>query len=149
MKKFVSTDPQGHKGETDVWLTPLPLLERVGVFDYDPCPHQGHNTASILEQKDGLKSKWQGKVWLNPPYSEAEEWLDKLCTHGYGCALVFARTGSAWIQKYMRAADEICFIRGRISFMRTDGTYGHNAGADSMILCYGCKVKDRSLGVFR
>lgn len=146
---FVSTDSPSHKGNTDIWLTPLDLLKRIGEFDYDPCPYHGHNTAKFLEPKNGLKSKWFGKVWLNPPYSEAEVWLEKLCTHGHGCALLFARTGSSWIQKYMRASDEICFLRGRVSFMRPDGSYGHNAGADSMILCYGCKVSDRSLGVFR
>lgn len=146
---FVSTDPQSHKGKTDIWLTPLDLVERIGEFDYDPCPFQGHRTAKVLESGDGLKSQWKGKVYLNPPYSETELWLDKLATHGYGSALLFVRTGSKWIQKYLRAADEICFIRGRVSFMRPDGTFGHNAGADSMVLSYGCKVKDRSLGVFR
>ncbi len=148
MSNFVSTDPQSHKGKTDIWLTPLDLLERIGSFDYDPCPHKGHKTAKKLEEGDGLKSKWQGKVWLNPPYSEAEKWLDRLSTHGLGCALLFARTGSNWVQKYIRASDEICFIRGRISFMKPDGTYGHNAGSDSMILTYGMKIRDRSLGVF-
>ena len=148
MSKFVKTDPQSHKGNSDTWLTPLDLIARIGKFDYDPCPFVGHQTASILEEGDGLKSKWFGKVWLNPPYSESKLWLDKLATHGLGVALIFARTGSSWIQKYIRASDEICLLRGRISFMRPDGTFGHNAGADSMLLCYGCSVDDKSLGVF-
>lgn len=144
---FVSTDPQSHKGQSDIWLTPLDLLKRIGEYDYDPCPYIGHNTAKVLEQFDGLISKWFGKVWLNPPYSEAEKWLNKLVEHGHGSALIFARTGSKWVQPIMQKADNICFIKGRISFMKPDGTYGHNAGADSMLLNFGCEVEDKSLGL--
>lgn len=144
---FVSTDPVSHKGKTDVWLTPLSLIERIGDFDYDPCPYPGHQTAKKLEIADGLKSKWHGKVWLNPPYSDADKWIEKLAEHGHGCALLFARTGTKWMQRSMRMADSICFIKGRISFLRPDLTYGHNAGADSLILCFGCEVKDKTLGV--
>jgi hypothetical protein len=146
-KRFVSTDPQSHKGQSDIWLTPLELIKRIGEYDYDPCPFPNHKTAKVLEQHDGLSSNWLGKVWLNPPYSEAEIWLNKLAEHGYGSALVFARTGSKWIQPIMQRADNIVFIKGRISFMRPDFTYGHNAGADSMILNFGCEVNDKSLGV--
>ena len=144
---FVSTDPQNHKGDSDIWLTPLDLITRCGFYNYDPCPYRGHETAAKLELKDGLKSKWQGKVWLNPPYSEADVWVSKLIEHGYGSALLFARTGSKWMQRAMRSADNICFIKGRISFMKPDGTYGHNAGADSMLLNFGCEINDKSLGL--
>lgn len=143
---FVSTDPQSHKGETDVWLTPLNLLSRFGEYDFDPSPFKGHKTAKVLCEGDGLKEKWFGKVWLNPPYSEAEVWVDKLIEHGFGSALLFSRTGSKWMQKAMRSADNICFIKGRISFMRPDGTFGHNAGADSLLLNFNCEVVDPSVG---
>lgn len=144
---FVSTDPQSHKGESDIWLTPLELIKRVGEFDFDPCPYPDHKTAKFLGVGNGLTSKWKGKVWLNPPYSEAEKWLYKLSQHGYGCALVFARTGTSYMQNIMRSADSICFIKGRIKFLKPDGSASSNAGTDSMILCWGCEVEDKSLGV--
>lgn len=146
---FVATDPQSHKGKTDVWLTPLELVKRIGEFDLDPCAFEGHYTASnlIFPPANGLEANWNGKVWLNPPYSEAEMWLDKLSKHGFGVALLFARTGSKWIQPYIQRADSVFFIRGRVSFLKPDKTRMHNAGSDSMVICFGCEVLDKTLGV--
>jgi hypothetical protein len=147
-RSFVSTDPASQKGQTDIWLTPLDLIQKIGGdFDYDPCPFLGHKTANILELKDGLKSKWFGKVWLNPPYSEADVWVQKLAEHGYGQALLFARTGSKWMQRALRSADSVCFLKGRVSFMKPDKTFEHNAGADSLVLSFGCEIQDKSLGL--
>lgn len=146
---FIATDPQSHKGKTDIWLTPLDLLKRIGEFDLDPCGFQGHQTARkiICLPEDGLEKEWSGKVWLNPPYSEAGAWLSKLSKHGFGAALLFARTGSNWIQPYIKKADSVFLIRGRVSFLKPDKTKMHNAGADSMILCFGCEVVDKTLGI--
>jgi hypothetical protein len=61
---FVSTD--SHKQETHTWLTPLSLVNALGVFDLDPCAYEGHQTAKnlIFPPDDGLCSEWAGRVWL-------------------------------------------------------------------------------------
>ena len=134
---FVSTDPQNHKGATDTWLTPLWLFDYLGDFDLDPCPFPEHQTAKELCFEDGLKTKWHGKVWLNPPYSEAGIWLDKLSDHGYGTALIFNRCDTKTLQKHLRLADSVFFLAGRIKFLRPDFTEGHIAGVGSILLSYG------------
>jgi len=149
---FVSTDPVSHKGETDVWLTPLEIVKSAGGdFDLDPCAFKGHNTAKklIYPPMNGLKEEWYGKVFLNPPYSENDKWMQRFCEHGYGVALLFARTDSKWMQRLLRSADYIQFIKGRISFLRPDLTTKTNAGASSLLIFIGCEPVDPQLGVIK
>lgn len=136
-KSFVSSDPQSHKGKTDTWLTPLPLIKELGDFDLDPCAFPGHKTAKILWTENGDMKKWKGRVWLNPPYSEAGRWLDMLAEHGFGTALVFNRCDTKVFQRHLRLASSVFFLEGRIQFLKPDFSKGHNAGTGSMLLSYG------------
>ena len=143
---FVSTDPPNHKGKTDIWLTPLDWLSKLGNFDLDPCAFFGHNTAEklIYPPSDGLKSKWHGRVFLNPPYSDVEAWLDAAFDKYSkkeidSCvALLFARTDTRWAQRHLRLWDSVLFLSGRIRFLRSDDlSSGSNAGTPSMVLFLG------------
>lgn len=131
--------------ETCQWYTPRFVFDRLGAqFDLDPCspgkkivpwiPAKKHFTA----KDDGLLLRWQGRVWLNPPYGqETPRWLKKLANHGNGIALVFARTDTRWFHEYATKASLICFMAGRISFIKSDGTKGATPGCGSMLLAYG------------
>ena len=147
MRGFSTLDNPSHKGQTDVWLTPLWIIERLGGgFDLDPCGYPGHQTAKklFLENEGcGLSRDWGNKfVWLNPPYSDVGRWLDKLADHANGTALVFARTDTSWAQRHFKRAANVFFLKGRIKFLRADFTESTNAGHGSMILHYGQKRKD-------
>lgn len=139
MKSFVSTDPKNHKGKTDSWLTPLWIIEALGNdFDLDPCGFEFHKTAKNIYQLpvDGLKEKWLGKVWLNPPYSSAKLWLEKMTKHRIGSVLIYTRTGP--LGKYMKDCDHLFFFRKRIRFLDYKLNQApFNPGADSMILSWG------------
>lgn len=65
---FTATDSRNAR--TDSWLTPIPLVRKLGHFDLDPCGFPGHPTAErlICLPNDGLAQAWRGRVWLNPPY---------------------------------------------------------------------------------
>lgn len=109
----------------DVTLTPLSLINKLDIFDLDPCGFPGHQTANkiITLPDDGLTSEWNGRVWLNPPYSKPLPWLKKLSEHGNGIAFVLASTDTTWFQDYIGPyADSILFIRGRPFFQRRDGS---------------------------
>lgn len=136
---FVSTDPANHKGKTDTWLTPLSIIFNIGPFDLDPCAFPKHPTATnlICLPQDGLKAVWKGRVWLNPPYSEAEIWLDKLHEHGCGTALLFNRLDTKYQQRHMSLATSVFFLQGRIKFLKPDKTYGGSAGSGSVLISYG------------
>lgn len=138
MKGFSKLDNPNHEGATNTWLTPLWIVNALGEFDLDPCGYPGHPTAKrlICEPEDGLNAKWDGRVWLNPPYGrDIGKWLLKLEAHGNGIALVFGRTDTVWFHKLNQHA--IFFIKGRLKFLKPDLTVDTNAGHGSILLAYG------------
>jgi hypothetical protein len=133
---------------TDVWLTPPEIIRALGgheSFDLDPCsapePRPWPTARRhIALPDDGLAADWEGRVWLNPPYSrEAVRWMRRLAQHGQGTALVFARTETEWFfETVWRAASAVLFLEGRIHFHYPDGTRAPaNAGAPSCLVAYG------------
>jgi DNA N-6-adenine-methyltransferase (Dam) len=135
--------------ETERWLTPRWVLDALGPFDLDPCGAPGWPTAArILTPEagdDGLVDQWSGRVWLNPPYGrEAVRWLERLADHGDGIALIFARTDTAaFHEQVWGRADAVLFIRGRLTFLRPDGTAPvANSGAPSCLVAYGASAAD-------
>lgn len=107
----------------DTTLTPLALIAALGSFDLDPCGFPGHATAArtICLPACGLREAWAGRVWLNPPYSEAARWLERLAAHGDGVALVLASTDTGWYHEHVAArASALLFMRGRPRFLRSD-----------------------------
>lgn len=137
---FTDLDPQSHRGKTTTWLTPLELIDRLGVFDLDPCAYKNHKTAKqlIYPPKNGLAEKWKGRVWLNPPYGRGmDTWIKKLEDHGNGIALLFARTDTKLFHAI--APDMIFFLQGRIAFLDKNFKADTNAGHGSMLLAYGAK----------
>jgi site-specific DNA-methyltransferase (adenine-specific) len=102
---------------SDHWSTPnsvrLPLVTEFNL-NFDPC--------TLLSADDGIKLKWEGRVFCNPPYSKIEEFIKKGLWHlseGDCSLLVFlipARTDTKWFHEYCLKATEIRFIRGRLKF---------------------------------
>jgi hypothetical protein len=128
---------------SDVWVTPAWVLNALGPFDLDPCAAPSPRFLAtarthVEPPADGLAATWYGRVWLNPPYSEVERWLARLAAHGRGTALVFARTDVAWFHTHGVRADALLFLRGRVTFLRGDGSRGpSNVGGPSVLLAYG------------
>ena len=85
---------------SDEWYTPKEILDALGKFDLDPCApiHPLWPTAEVMYDQniDGLSQIWEGRVWLNPPYSRPliELFVRKLAEHGNGIALLFNRCDS-------------------------------------------------------
>lgn len=131
--------------ERDEWRTPPEFFRALGLdFDLDPCgPADGYccvpATRQFTRADDGLSQDWQGRVFVNPPYGSAiPVWLTRLEMHGNGVALVFSRTDTAWFHTYARQADALLFTRGRLHFLRPDGSLPqHGPGAGSLVLAYG------------
>ena len=115
------------------WGTPRQLYERLNTvfkFDLDPCTTEDNplNTPCIITKKqDGLKTKWFGNVFVNPPYNEIEKWLDKAMFE-LGKPQTFevknivfllpARTDTKWFHNYIYTNPfaKIYFLKGRIKF---------------------------------
>lgn len=151
MRGFTDLDNSNHKGKTNTWLTPKYLIDELGDFDLDPCaaplPRPWPTAKKMISlPDDGLSYKWEGRVWLNPPYGKHTGiWLDRLAKHGNGVALVFARTDTKWFQKAAKSADKLFFLKGRVKFCRPDGTSDTNAGHGSVLIFYGNNLNHGSL----
>lgn len=135
---------------TTTWLSPPHIQPALGgwqAFDFDPCAAPAPRpwpTALRMNAEadgDGLAMEWDGRVWLNPPYTSSEigAWLGRLADHGTGTALIFARTETEAFQRYVWGqASGLLFLAGRLYFHRADGTRGRaNAGAPSVLCAYG------------
>ena len=142
------THEQTYRGKTDDWLTPKYIIDELtqepfGAFDLDPCTpkYMPWETAKkrYSTDDDGLFHKWEGRVWLNPPYGpQTGEWLNRLCVHGNGIALIFARTETKMFFKYVwNGASSLLFLQGRLSFCYPDGNQAPPATAPSVLIAYG------------
>ncbi len=132
------------------WLTPPEVIAALGPFDLDPCAPlvQPYPTAlrTFTKRDDGLSRRWEGRVWLNPPYSNGviEHWLARMAEHDFGTALIFARTETdAFFRHVWERASAMLFMRGRINFHLPDGARARgNAGAPTVLCAYGMRDAD-------
>lgn len=108
----------------DTWFTPPGVFAALGLtFDLDPAsPRGGVPWIPVdryyTEDDDGLLQPWEGRVWLNPPYSKPAPWIERLKHHGDGLALIPADTATSWWHAHVIASDQVCFIRHRLRFIR-------------------------------
>ena len=84
-------------------------------------------------EDDGLRQSWQGyRVFINPPYSNVAEWVEKSYEWMY-CKqkpaeiivmLLAVRTDTEWFHRYIYNTKnvEIRFIKGRLLFEGTANT---------------------------
>lgn len=140
-----------HKAGTVEWLTPPSIIAALGPFDLDPCApeSQPYPTAArtFTRRDNGLLLAWEGRVWLNPPYTNGAIalWLARLAGHEEGgTALIFARTETdAFFAHVWERAAALLFMRGRINFHYPDGTRASgNAGAPTVLCAYGANDAD-------
>lgn len=138
---------------TNEWLTPPYVLDALGgaeSFDLDPCApvERPWPTArmhySVLD--NGLRLPWNGRVWMNPPYTRPaiSDFLNRLADHGRGVALIFARTETDLFFRHVwDRASALLFIRGRLHFHFPDGLRAPaNSGAPSVLCAYGIDDAD-------
>jgi hypothetical protein len=127
-------DIAGISNENDEWYSPSWFWPALGItFDLDPCsPGSPPSTVParrhLTKADNGLAADWRGSVWLNPPFSSKRPWYARLVEHGNGIALMPNRTETHDLQDYMRAADALLFIKGRIYFERGSKPGANGAG---------------------
>ncbi len=140
----MDTRPEKTEKASDEWYTPREILEPLGKFDLDPCAPVSPlwPTATVMydKHKDGLSQKWEGRVWLNPPYSRPliEQFVRRLAEHGNGIALLYNRCDSKMFHEVIfKKAMAMKFLRHRIRFYRPDGTRGNSPGRGSILIAFG------------
>lgn len=132
--------------ESDEWYTPAEIIKSLGRFDLDPATsidamilnRSARNFYTKVE--NGLLKKWEGRVWLNPPYSAPllQEFLKKMAIHNKGIALIFAKIEAKWFHDIvLDNATAVKFLYDRVKFLRRDGTKGMQPRNASMLVTYG------------
>lgn len=129
---------------SDEWYTPKFVMDSLGKFDLDPCAPSVplFKTAEIMynEFDDGLAQIWEGRVWLNPPYSRPliTKFMRRMTEHNRGTALIFSRTDTELFHtEVFGKASAVKFLKGRIKFLKPDGTEAGSPGCGSVLIAYG------------
>ena len=114
------------------WSTPQGLfdaLDRSYHFTLDPCatPDNAKCERYFTKTNDGLKQKWTGRVFMNPPYGRCiAKWVRKAFEETQRNAelvlcLLPARTDTRWWHEYCMQG-QITFIKGRLKFGKANNS---------------------------
>ena len=138
------------------WYTPSYIIEAaratMGHIDLDPASSQVANervlAATIFTAADdGLTRQWHGNVWMNHPFGKDanRKWIAKLVaeyTAGniqQACCITYASTSEGWFQPLYDYP--ICFINGRVNYLKPDGTPGGGVSKGSCVTYFGTNVR--------
>jgi DNA N-6-adenine-methyltransferase (Dam) len=136
------------KYDNDEYATPPSVFRKFGsACTLDVCATTGK--AMCLEHftkaQDGLKLRWHGRVWCNPPYSSLYPWCAKAFKYakagGTTIALLPAWTDAPWFHDFV-SYGRITFLRGKLSYV---GRQGY-APFGSMIVEWNPKTVKRARG---
>lgn len=145
-----------NSGENE-WYTPPEYTDAarlvMGTIDIDPASTATANSTVKAKKfynvkTNGLKKKWAGNVWMNPPYAQpfvtdfCEAFIDKYKAGEIeqGCVLINNATETQFGQNLMVKCSAICFPNGRVKFLDIDGKPGAPLQGQ-MILYFGSSAK--------
>lgn len=147
-----------HSSKNDCWRTPPEIFEPLNEefkFEVDGAALAG---SALLpewygpdhpdeERRDSLAADWgEKRVFLNPPYGRnVGKWVQKAqeaCDAGaLVVVLTMACTDTAWWYDFAWKAPEIRLVRGRIRFLREDGTRAASSPKGSALIIFRPGVK--------
>ena len=130
-----------HNTGNNEWYTPAAIVaaarECMGGIDCDPASSEEANARVGAEvyysaEDDGLQHPWAGRVWLNPPYATGLilPFCECLVTKyrageiKQACVLVNNGTETEWCQILLSSCAAVCFVRGRVRFVKESGVEG-------------------------
>lgn len=142
-----------------IYITPEKILQPVrdyfgGVIELDPATQPNNPVGALrfyTEIDNGLIQPWNAtKIFINPPFSkELAPFMEKLTLEAQDstreiiallpCGARFStKYWQKWALNYKLRA--ICFVRGRVKFLRPDGTVAKQNLYDSQIYGYNVDI---------
>ena len=125
----------------------------MGGIDLDPASSLIANqiikaNKYFTAENNGLVHPWKGRVWMNPPYSGdlVGKFADKLVKHlqdgdiSEAIVLVNNATETIWFQTLLSEASSVCFPKGRIRFIDTNGDQSNAPLQGQAILYFGKNI---------
>lgn len=141
-----------HTGKFE-YYTPRKYIEAarltMGSIDVDPASSAAANktvdAAIFYTRKDnGLRQKWMGNVWLNPPFSQPL--VSKFCNlliskylRGEvkrACVIVNNATETGFYQNMLKHCKAVCYIKGRVRFIDANGGPGGSGPLQGQTVLY-------------
>ena len=144
-----------NSGENE-WYTPIEFIkaarEVMGRIDLDPASCEAANktvqaTKIFTVNDDGLKQKWRGNVWLNPPYASdligkfADKVVESKDDIEQAIILVNNATETGWFNTLISVASAVAFPKSRVKFYMADGKTGAPLQGQAFIYVGNCPHK--------
>lgn len=110
---------------SDDYYTPAWIFEQMDIeFDLDVCSPCGGlpwipAKRYFTQADDGLVQPWEGRVWMNPPYSRPTPWIRRFIDHGNGVCLIPAAK-ARWFFELWAKADAFSVTPERFRFANGD-----------------------------
>lgn len=139
------------------WTTPKHVVDLVSEVDrivLDPCSNEHSQVGALMSfTEHGLEESWcervashPGLVYVNPPYNQADAFIDKCIAEAKSgiqiIALVAARTDTKWAHKAFDTVQSVQFWSGRIKFGNPpEGSEGDAPSIPSMFLYWGPRYR--------
>jgi site-specific DNA-methyltransferase (adenine-specific) len=121
-----------YSSKNQEWETPqefFDVLNKEFHFAFDVCASKDNTKCKAFYDvlSNGLVMTWPYlSCWCNPPYGrEIGKWVKKAYEHSQispnpVVCLLPARTDTKWWHDYIMQADEIRFVRGRLTFSNAE-----------------------------
>jgi hypothetical protein len=87
------------------------------------------------QQTNGLTSNWFGNVFMNPPFSKPQPWVDKFIQHANGIALL-PMSKSKWFDQIWSDQNAIVALPPNLKFVDPKGRNG-SIFMPSILVAYG------------
>ena len=141
MSQHTLFDTQQTELTSDDYYTPKWIFDKLAItFDLDVAAPTGGchwipATNYYDQQTNGLISDWHGNVFMNPPFSKPQPWVNKFMQHGNGIALL-PMAKSNWFDLIWHNAEAITALPANLKFVDPKGGNGSISIA-SILVAYG------------
>ena len=125
-RRLKTVRPVQFRSKTDEWETPTACFNQLDeefAFTTDVAAHPDNAKCEhfYTPHQDGLKQKWEGDCWMNPPYGLAlRQWVKKAQESAQAGAAVVCllpvRSDTSWWHEYVIPYAEVRYIQVRMKF---------------------------------
>jgi hypothetical protein len=126
---------------SDDYYTPPWIFEKLAItFALDVASPTGGchwipATNHYDQETNGLTSDWYGNVFMNPPFSKPQPWVDKFMQHANGIA-VLPMSKSKWFDQIWAHQNAIVVLPQNLKYIDPKGSNG-SIFMPSILVAYG------------
>jgi hypothetical protein len=115
------------KPSNDDCYTPKWIFDKLDIeFDLDVASSNSPAITVPAKRKytiddNGLELPWEGKVWMNPPFSKITPWINKWLEHGNGICLVPLSSNGKWVNQLWESQARAAYLPSNMAFVSPTG----------------------------